>query len=125
MNIEYFVERRYQAELKIEDPGFFALELNNDKLMFWYIIVRTSLGQSQIYTFGPIIPDLDILPDSVTSTFTRIDFDEYKIESIVDKFINDGKKSITQAIEIPIEEALEKSRSILEYMKNFDEISRY
>ena len=47
--------------------------------------------------YGPSVPDIGLLPSSANLSYTRFDYNEYKIEKIIDKFLNNPKRVITQA----------------------------
>ena len=119
MTFDYFVERTYVAQLEIEDVGNVALVANNDEQMYFYLIIRTTMGSSQIFECGPIVPDVELLPDYTKTEFTRIDFDVKKIDKYIRNFLNNPKNKITNAEIISVEEALNECRDIVDYMKNF------
>lgn len=119
----------YQGMLEVEKIGNCAIEaqkpLINGGVAYYYLVIRTSLGQSQIFEYGPVIPDIDLFPDEVICSFKRIEYSDYKVEKIIDKFLNNPKRNIKYACTIDAEEALSKCKSIINYMKDFNEISRY
>lgn len=118
MNFEYFYTKQSIGNIEIEDIGNCAIEAFNDDGLNFYLVVRTSMGTTNIFTFGPIWLDLEMFPANVNCTFKRIEFNEKKISREIQSFLNDPKSKITQAFEIDTDEALSKCRSIIEYMKN-------
>ena len=55
MNFDYFTVQTVMANIEIEDIGNCAIEANNDNGEFWYLIIRTTLGSTQIFEYGPTI----------------------------------------------------------------------
>jgi hypothetical protein len=124
----YSQETIFSKELDIDELGQVALEAKDSDSMFYYLIIRTSLGQSSILEYGPIVPDINLLPDSTEIKFQRVDFNELKIKQIIKKFLlprNKGKNKIEDVIQIDVNDALSRGVNILEYMKNFDKESNY
>jgi hypothetical protein len=124
----YSQETIFSKELDVDELGQVALEARDSDSMFYYLIIRTSLGQSSILEYGPIVPDVAILPDMTEIKFQRIDFNELKIKQIIKKFLmarNKGKNKIEDVIQIDVNDALSRGVNILEYMKNFDKTSNY
>jgi hypothetical protein len=124
----YSQETIFLKELDVDELGQVALEARDSDSMFYYLIIRTSLGQSSILEYGPIVPDVAILPDMTEIKFQRIDFNELKIKQIIKKFLmarNKGKNKIEDVIQIDVNDALSRGVNILEYMKNFDKTSNY
>lgn len=124
----YSQETIFSKELDVDELGQVALEARDSDSMFYYLVIRTSLGQSSILEYGPIVPDIAILPDVTEIKFQRIDFNELKIKQIIKKFLmarNKGKNKIEDVIQIDVNDALSRGINILEYMKNFDKTSNY
>ena len=120
MRIDYFIQRTAIDSIEIEDIGKCVIEACNDKGAFYYLIIRTVDGFSNILEYGPIVPDIKTLPNSVICDYTKMEFTEGKIGKIVEKFLNDSRRQITQAREVDIEEALGNCRSLLEYIRRDD-----
>jgi hypothetical protein len=76
----YSQETIFSKELDIDELGQVALEAKDSESMFYYLIIRTSLGQSSIVEYGPIVPDIAIIPDLTEIRFQRVDFNELKIK---------------------------------------------
>jgi hypothetical protein len=124
----YSSETIYARELDIDELGQVALEAKDSESMFYYLIIRTALGQSSIVEYGPVVPDIDLLPDFTEIKFQRIEFNEVKLTKIIRSFLaprNKGKNKIEDAIQINVDDAISRGKNILEYIKNFDKISNY
>jgi hypothetical protein len=124
----YNQETIFSKELDIDELGQVALEAKDSESMFYYLIIRTSLGQSSIVEYGPVVPDIAILPDFTEIKFQRVDFNELKIKQIIKRFLmprNKGKNKIEDVIQINVNDAVSRGINILEYIKNFDKTSNY
>lgn len=78
--------------IEIEDIGNCIIKGFTDDGDYYYLLVRTILGITRIFQIGP-------LQDGVNTIcycyFQQIDYDDRKIDKIIDKFV-DGKISFTQ-----------------------------
>lgn len=112
-SIEYLREVSYMDAVEIEDIGNIALVLYNDAGQEWYLLTTTSLGWTKLYMFGPLLPDVNSLVlKSFSFTYSEIEYREYKIISMLEKFIQDPKKEISQVIEITKEEVLNRYKTL-------------
>lgn len=112
-SIEYLKEVSYMDAVEIEDIGNIALVLYNDAGQEWYLLTTTSLGWTKLYMFGPLLPDVDSLVlKSFSFTYSEIEYRESKIVSMLEKFIQDPKKEISQVIEITKEEVLNRYKTL-------------
>ena len=116
MNFDYFTVKTVMANIDIEDIGNCAIEANNDNGEFFYLVIRTTLGTSQIFEYGPTIHS-GVMEKSVNCSFKRMEFTEAKIIKKIQEFLNNPYRTITQAKEMTIEEALEQCDDLLIYMK--------
>lgn len=119
--IEYDQELQFMSSIDIPDTGNFAIEANNDAGMFWYLIIRTSLGTSSIATCGPVIPDVELLPDNFSQGLCKMPYREDKIAKQISFFLNDRSKKITKAVQIEIDEAINQFRDLKDYLENYSE----
>lgn len=92
MIFEYNEERVLQSSIDIDDIGNTAIEGTNDDGYYYYLIIVTVLGETSIYTFGPLLPDLAELIEGYTFNFFSLDYKENKIEKIITRWLNDNKK---------------------------------
>ena len=105
MIFEYSVQKTFNESIDVVDIGNTALRCHGSKLDFYYIILKTVMGKTNIIKFGPVMPDIDVLFNDFTVSYKKIDYKENLIEKEVDKFINDYKKEITLVEEITEYEA--------------------
>ena len=97
MTFEYLQRIVVESQLDVENIGQCVLRARNDLGEEFYLIVVTELGWSEVLEYGPITPDLQLLPMNYQIKYSRFEYNELKLERIIDKFLNDGKRGITQA----------------------------
>lgn len=120
MTFDYFKVTSVNGELEIEDPGNCAIRAANDDGEEYYMIVETSLGSSRIFTYGPCVPDMDLLPKSVNCHFSRIIYSSVKINKAINDFLNDRFANITFAEVVEPTQALQNCKSIIKYMEQHE-----
>ena len=116
MTFEYMMRTVVDASIEIDDPGNCALRANNDSGEEFYLIVKTELGWTEMLTFGPIIPDISQLPRSSSCNYSRIEYSEYKINSAIQKFLNNPYSKITQVMVVDKEEAKSCIKNLADYI---------
>lgn len=116
ISFPYFIKSDAQAELLLEDIGNFAIKAFNDKGCEFILIVETRLGNSRSFTFGPVIPDLDLLPQCCGCTIEKFAFNPKKVSKKVIGFLTNPYNRITQAFEVTKEEALADCRNLVQIM---------
>lgn len=116
MHFDYLAKVQRQESIDIENIGNCAIDVYNDLGFNWVLIIKTIEGVTHIIEFGPTLPDIVALPEKVIYDYDRIDFNEKKIKRIIDSFLNDYTKNVTQAFEIGFEEAKSKIRNLVDYI---------
>lgn len=87
-----------QNILDIESVGNACIEaINEDDGLFYYLLIKTSLGTTSIFEYGPVIPGIDKLYDIYNISFTRMQYNEKKLRLFLIKWLNDKVKKITKA----------------------------
>ena len=114
MNFDYLIKIEKESSIDIENIGNCAIDAYNDLGFEWLFLVCTIEGTTHMIEFGPVVPDLDILPAKVSYTYDRIDFKEGKIANRISKFLNEPSRNITQVFEITQQEAREKMRNLVD-----------
>lgn len=112
---EYMQVVTVGAQLEIDDIGECAILARNDLGEEYYLITTTYMGQTEIIEYGPCIPDIQLLPKSVTYKYNRIDYSEYKIENYIDKFLN--KNPITFAEVTDMETIKSLIKNMVEHLR--------
>ena len=104
MTFDYLERVVVDGQLEVEDIGQCAIQANNDLGEEYYLITKTELGWTELLDYGPFVPDLELLPINYNIKYSRIEYNQSKIERAIDKFLNDPKRCITQAKVVCIEE---------------------
>lgn len=104
MNFPYVYELKSLDSLEIEDTGNVTIKCFNDIGYVFYLKIETDLGWTTVKQFGPII--LDTFKDSYnySYSYSRKEYNEKNIKKLIDTFLNDSKRFITQAFIITPEE---------------------
>jgi hypothetical protein len=115
MIIDYSIQKTFSESLILEDIGNCAIycqgSFRDGKITLpgdYYIIIKTVMGKTKAVKWGPMMPDLDELPNTFKLEVKTLNYKETAIVKEIQGFINDGFKGITQASEITIDEALTK-----------------
>ena len=97
MTFEYLQRVIVDAQLDVDNIGECVIRGRNDLGEEYYLIIRTDMGWTEQINFGPVTPDVDILPFNINMNYARFEFNQSKLMRAIDKFLNDPKKIITQA----------------------------
>ena len=117
MEFEYFYIQSVNASIDIDDPGNCAIAAYTDLGATYFLVIKTTLGTTNVFEYGPIIQGSNVLPKSVNCSFKRMEYRDTSIQKIIRTFLNNPAAKITQAIEIPVEQVYENCIDIIEYMK--------
>lgn len=113
---EYCVKITKEAEIIVEDIGNTCIEAMSDLGNIFYLIIRTNgIGWTKTMTYGPVSETTDS-PHSCSCILNCFEYDEYKINKIIQTFLTDGKKRITSAMEVDMNEIKDKLRDIKEFI---------
>ena len=120
--IEFNNEYLPQSLIEIPDIGNFALEAYNEKQgYFFYLMIKTMLGTATIVSYGPVVPQVTLLPESYSVNFSRVPFKDRKIKSTIAKWLNDRDKGLTEAKIIDEKVFFDEFRDMKEYLENYGE----
>lgn len=97
MTFEYLQRVVVDAQLEIDNVGDCVLRGRSDLGEEDYLIIRTEQGFTEVIDYGPVDPTIDILPFGVTLHYNRFEYNQSKLCKIIDRFLNDPKRFITQA----------------------------
>lgn len=113
LNIEFNNQYVPQNFIEIESVGNVCLEaINEDDGLYYYLLIKTSLGTTSIFEYGPVIPDIDKLFDTYNISFIRQPFNEKKLNLFLKKWLNDRNKGITAAYVIEEKKFLDNYKDI-------------
>lgn len=112
MTFEYLKIEEYKDSIDIEDIGNCSINIINDDGKEWYLQTKTELGWTEIKTFGPLTVDMNTLDYSFSYTYNRLEYDSKKVFKIIDKFINDDRKTITEVIQVDEEQLVSRWQDV-------------
>lgn len=85
-NIKFDNQYVPQNEIDIESVGNVCIEaINENDGLFYYLLIKTSLGTSSIFEYGPVVPDIDKLYDIYNISFIRQSYNEKKLLLFISK----------------------------------------
>ena len=113
---DYYYQEQPTGQIEIDNIGNFAISCTNDLFNEYFFIAVTDMGQTRILTYGPQRVDVDDAFMSRSWNYLSMQYDVRKIEKMIDKFINDPKKGITQVTIINIDDALASVKNFKELM---------
>ena len=113
-SFEYMHQTVALDSLDVEDTGNCCLNVLNDRADEWYLTISTDLGWTTIIQFGPLTADMDELQNSFYISRNKVPYNEKLIHKTIYNFLNDDKKSITQAILINSEVAIDRLRGVID-----------
>ena len=116
-SFDYLCVKECLDSISIGDTGNTNILANNDNASCWYLKTETYMGTTTITQFGPLVLNGNLIDRAGKFGFNynqiSIEYNEKRIHKIIDKFLNDTSRQITQVIEIEEDEFLYK----LEEMK--------
>ena len=108
--------------IDIPEIGNFYLEgIDEENGLYYYLMIKTSLGTASIMWFGPIVPDVELLPSGYESKFERMSFNDKKVQNWISKWLNDKEKQITAAYVIDEDKFMKNFRNLEIYMKSYSD----
>ena len=110
---EYFKELRANDSLTIDNIGDCCIKAFNDDGQVYYILTKTNLGFTKIYQYGPLYASDFGFGSSYSCSMQSIEYSEKVLFKIIDNFLNDKYKKITQAFECEEQEFISNCKSII------------
>lgn len=104
MTFDYLQRVIVDGQLDVENIGDCIIQANNDFGEEFYLIIKTVLGWTEILEYGPCVPDLPELQYTYNIKYNKFEYNQSKIERTIDKFLNDAKRTITQAKLVELDE---------------------
>lgn len=102
--------------IDIPEIGNFCLEgIDEDQGLHYFLHVRTTMGTASIVWYGPIVPDIELLPSGYQAKFERLKFKDKEMFNWINKWLNDRIKKISSA------RLIEEST----FQENFRDLSSY
>lgn len=110
---EYFKELKANDSLSVYDIGNCCLKAFNDDGQVYYLMTTTTLGFTKVYQYGPLNVDDLNLGVYYNCSVQTIEYSEKVLFKLIDSFLNDKYKKITQAFECQIDEFIKNCKSII------------
>ena len=110
---EYFKEIKSNDSLTIDNLGNCCIKAFNDNGNVYYLQITTSLGFSTILEYGPLNAETLDFNQTYMCSYKVVEFSEKVLSKIVDNFLNDKYRKITQAFKCESEEFKNNYRNIL------------
>ena len=107
MTFEYLQRVVVESELNVDNIGQCVILGRNDIGEEFYLIIKTELGWTEVLEYGPFTPDLALLPLNYNISYSRFEYNEGKLERIIDKFLNNPKRMISQANVVELSEIID------------------
>lgn len=102
---DYFYTTKVNAQLCVNNIGNCVIKANDDFGNDYFLLIKTKLGSTFVVEYGPYNSDLK--PGHVSYLFDKFDYNEYKIEKRIEKFLTSSNRGITQAEEVNEEDIIE------------------
>ena len=100
MIFNYNQQKVFMNSLEVEDPGNTALRIENIEGFDYYIILKTIMGKTSIFKFGPIMSGVDLFVNGFSSSYVKTNYKEKTINKTISQFINDPYKGMISNIEV-------------------------
>lgn len=120
MDFEYNYLTTSVGNIEIKDSGNCALMAKNILDKYYFLIIKTVYGRTDVFEYGPIFIDSKEIPENVFCSFKQFDYNQYKITNTIDKFLNDGKKNIVEANETDFETIQSYAKNMIDFLKRND-----
>ena len=116
MNFSYLFVEQSQDSIDIENIGQVCLSVFNDEGAEYYLKIKTEYGWSKILQFGPIKSDFKELESGLYLSYSNIEYNEKRLYKIIDDFLNNDKRKVTQAFEISEDDFEEKLSYLTDHL---------
>lgn len=109
---EYFKELRANDSITLDNIGDCCIKAFNDGGFVFYLMTKTSMGFSKVYQYGPLDSDMNIC-NGYSCSFQQIEYSEKVLSKIIDNFLNDKYRKITQVFECDEQEFIGNCKNIV------------
>ena len=116
MEFEYLFTTQASASINIEDLGNFIIQAYSDTGQSSILMVKTTLGNTQIIEYGPFYIDDNKMNQHVEMIYDNTSFDMKKIINKVNKFLDSKKMQVTQVIEKTFDEVKDSIKNPLDFL---------
>ena len=102
---DYFYTTKVNAQLSVDNIGNCAIKANDDYGNIYILLIKTKSGLTYIVEYGPY--NSEDKPNHIIYLFDKFEYNEYKIEKRIEKFLTSSSREITQAEEVEEEEVID------------------
>lgn len=117
MNFEYAFLTLASSNIEIEDIGNCCLQSFDALKQEYYLVIKTSLGETQVITYGPIYSDLSTPPATVSYFYQKFQYSQKKICKIIEQFLSGKNGKVTEVKQISEEEAFLHMRDLKSFLQ--------
>lgn len=100
MLVEFNNQWTPQSAIEVNEPSNCAIECINLDGEYFYIFTKTTYGTITLVFFGPVIPDIQQLPDGYSTQLKRMEYKPDKVLKEIQSYMNDKKRKISEASEV-------------------------
>lgn len=104
MVFDYMQRVVIDGQLTVDNVGECIIQATNDIGEQWFLFIKTELGWSEIIDYGPHLPDFDMLSPNFQIKYSRVEYNQGRLEKYIDRFLNEPKRIITQAKVVTFDE---------------------
>jgi len=115
--VKYNFQLEPQNKLDIESISNCCIRAKNDLEYYFYLIIKTIAGKTYFAECGPILENSDRLPSGFISALVIFEYNEKKVLGMINSFLNDKSKKVTDASVIEIDEALNNFKNLKDFME--------
>lgn len=113
---EYLYDVKAMGTLDVDNVGNVVISATNLLYQEYFLIIKTEYGRSKIIQYGPVWVEEDIKPNFISYTYTEMDFSSSRLETIIEKFLNNPKYCVSQAKVIDLDEAISRIKDLIEFL---------
>lgn len=102
-SFDYLCVKESLDSISVDDSGNTILLACNDEAVCWYLKTETDMGTTVVTQFGPLANGGSVERlgrYGFNYNQLELDYNEKKLHKIIDKFLNDTSRQITQVMEI-------------------------
>ncbi len=112
---KYYYTMQATGQLDIENRGNCCISAIDVVHRESILIVKTDMGVTKVLQWGPMLVDSEQPSPKMSCLFQKFDYEDYKIDKIIDKFLN-GTTVCVQAEEISLEEGLSRIKDLVTFL---------
>lgn len=116
--IKFNYELEAQNKLDLESISNCCIRASNDLEYYYYLIIKTIAGKTYFAECGPVLNNDNRLPSGFITKLSIFEFNDKKVNSLINNFLNDKTRKIKNASIIELDEALSNFKNLKDYMES-------